>query len=183
MSFIFLKQVWTSDCLKQVLPDTQQPGSLPQTKNQMWEKPGPSKESLEMQEKEKNTIRDLGNMVLSKQPSWPHTLAPTSHVYLLMSFWISLLLQVHWYMAKLIIPPKLDIKGKRQRKRKATFSNKQKTLLCKLLILSTPQSLQNGTFDCRQCWQPKSSKATRCRGMELQSLECLPERHARIKQL
>lgn len=103
------------------------------------------------------------------------------------TFWwaseLSLLLQVHWYMAELTITPKLDIKGKRQRKRKATFSNKQKTLLCKLLILSTPQSLQNGTFDCRQCWQPKSSKATRCRGTELQSLECLPERHARIKQL
>lgn len=53
-------------------------------------------------------------------------------------------------MAKFITQKQLDIKDRNKKREKPLSEDKQQTLLCKLLILSEPQPLQNGIFDCRQ---------------------------------
>lgn len=113
-------------------------------------------ESLETEEKEKKKCHSWpGNYSSLQQPSWPRLLTsylPCGFYDKLLSFLYSLK-STHNSKKK-----NVDIKGKKKRKIKVLFDDKEQTLLCKLPILSEPQFLQNGTLTTNK---PESLKVVK----------------------
>ena len=150
---------WTSmdKWLKQVLSDTQPPGLLLQSKISVRKTWNYLRLSWDVRKRKKIPVM-IWEIWFSPNnlPDLTPLLLPPKYTVR----WVSelcLLLQVYKYMAKLIIQKKKDIEERNKDKR-PHFIISSRHHCVNHFILSEPQSLQNGTFDHRQCWQPKGVK-------------------------
>ena len=155
-SFIFLEQVWTSDWNKFFLILSHlgyyynQKSNVRKTWNYL-------RLSWDVRKRKKIPVM-IWEIWFSPNnlPDLTPLLLPPKYTF----WWVSelcLLLQVYKYMAKLIIQKKKDIEERNKDKR-PHFIISSRHHCVNHFILSEPQSLQNGTFDHRQCWQPKGVK-------------------------